>query len=356
MPKLCEVFDISYGTKLDYKLLQHENNGISYVSRQSKNNGVKDYVAKYKNIEPIKAGAITVALGGAYVLASFLQTKDFYTGQNIAVLTPINKDMTDNEKLFYCMCIEYNRYKFSAFGREANSHISSLIIPSLEYVRNKLSQYVCHQNILEEIPKFYYEDGYDSACWYIDNVNNDFEENYKKSISENKMDLRVNKWQSFLLSEYFNIYTGKDFLLKNVIIGDKYSITSHKITNNSVAKCTNDVLNQKLFDCNKSLSVSDRGHFEATVQQKDFYIGTRVKAVEKKTETNKYVLAFIMCIINKEKFRYEYGRNCCDKFESMIIKLPAKQVGTDENNKSIYEPDWQFMEDYIKSLPYSVNL
>ena len=35
------------------------------------------------------------------------------------------------------------------------------------------------------------------------------------------------------------------------------------------------------------------------------------------------------------------------EWKNPIIKLPVDKDG---------KPDWQFMEDYIKSLPYSVNL
>ena len=57
-------------------------------------------------------------------------------------------------------------------------------------------------------------------------------------------------------------------------------------------------------------------------------------------------------MINRDKYRYQYGRQYRQKnFKQHKIKLPAKQ-----NRKGEYEPDWQFMEDYIKSLPYSSNL
>ena len=41
------------------------------------------------------------------------------------------------------------------------------------------------------------------------------------------------------------------------------------------------------------------------------------------------------------------GNGGIDRMQKSLIKLPV-----DSNGK----PDWQFMEDYIKSLPYSINL
>ena len=58
---------------------------------------------------------------------------------------------------------------------------------------------------------------------------------------------------------------------------------------------------------------------------------------------------FLITLIHREKYRFNYGRKW-DKelMESSLIKLPAVKIAPNK-----YEPDWQFMEDYIKSLPYS---
>ena len=63
---------------------------------------------------------------------------------------------------------------------------------------------------------------------------------------------------------------------------------------------------------------------------------------------NKYIGLFIATIMNQEKYKWSYGRqirlNDCKK---LTTKLPATSQG---------EPDWEFMESYIKSLPYSSSL
>lgn len=63
---------------------------------------------------------------------------------------------------------------------------------------------------------------------------------------------------------------------------------------------------------------------------------------------SKYALMFIVTIINQDKYKCAYGRQYRQK--TLIkhkIKLPITIKG---------EPDWEFMENYIKSLPYSANL
>ena len=61
---------------------------------------------------------------------------------------------------------------------------------------------------------------------------------------------------------------------------------------------------------------------------------------------------FLSSIIRKNKYKYTFGRKAFNnKYSKDYISIPAKQ-----NSEGEYEPDWQFMEDYIKSLPYSSNL
>ncbi len=58
---------------------------------------------------------------------------------------------------------------------------------------------------------------------------------------------------------------------------------------------------------------------------------------------------FICALIKQEQYKFSYGRavysTVCEDIE---IKLPTIL----NNETSEYEPDWGFMENYIKSLPY----
>ncbi|MDA2936439.1 restriction endonuclease subunit S [Patescibacteria group bacterium AH-259-L05] len=63
---------------------------------------------------------------------------------------------------------------------------------------------------------------------------------------------------------------------------------------------------------------------------------------------NKYVNLFLVTILKQLSKKYGYGRQVRFKrFEEEVIKLPVKG-----KNKI----DFEFMENYIKSLPYSSSL
>jgi len=60
---------------------------------------------------------------------------------------------------------------------------------------------------------------------------------------------------------------------------------------------------------------------------------------------NQFNMLFLATVISADKYRYAYGRQYRQKdFREHVIQLPANENG---------EPDWDFMEQYVKSLPYS---
>lgn len=73
------------------------------------------------------------------------------------------------------------------------------------------------------------------------------------------------------------------------------------------------------------------------------------------------IYLFLQSILTKNRFKYAYGRKVTEsKYMSDYVMLPAKYnlnktVFIDETKKYSdegYVPDWEFMESYIKSLPY----
>ena len=128
---IATLFDILSGSSLDYNKMtlsvQNDKDAINFVSRSSRNLGVTTKVKKILGKEPFSSGLITVALGGS-ILSSFVQQESFYTAEHMRVLRP-KKNMLMQEKLYYCMCILENRFRYSTFGREADRTIQDLVLP-----------------------------------------------------------------------------------------------------------------------------------------------------------------------------------------------------------------------------------
>jgi hypothetical protein len=137
LTELHRLFDIAHGNKFDLNKMTDcapTHDAIAFVGRSGEDNGIVGFVERFEDVEPYGAGLITVALGGA-ALSSFVQPRRFYTAQNIDVLKP-RMEMCLDVKLYYCLCIEANRFRYSTYGREANRTLRNLLLPKLECVPN----------------------------------------------------------------------------------------------------------------------------------------------------------------------------------------------------------------------------
>ena len=312
MKRLDEIFDIRYCKSLELINCEEEFNGIRFVSRTSANNGIVANVKKLDWLSPMPSNAITVALGGS-VLSTFYQDEQFYTSFHIACLYA-RQALSRNEMIYYCYVIEKNKYRYN-YGRQANKTLKEMLIPSFE-----------------EIPK-----------WVkTENVEAPFE---KTAIKEQNLKFNTSEWKWFRYDEIFVIKKGKRLTKADMIEGEINYIGATDSNNGITAQIGN---NEHIHSSNK-ITVSYNGSIaEAFYQNQHFWATDDVNVLYPRFSLNQYIAMFLCTLINKEKYRFNYGRKW-DK-EMMIeskIKLPATENGN---------PDWQFMEDYIKSLPYSANL
>ena len=174
----------------------------------------------------------------------------------------------------------------------------------------------------------------------------------------------THKWDWFRYDEIFDIKKGfynkkPEESGKGTIpfIGATESnngITSmHTLEEIEVASKTGDNPNQdiseKMFVGN-CITVSNNGSIGfAFYQEKEFTCSHDVNPLYLKGHAlNKHIAMFLCTLIELEQYRWAYGRKWRPKrMPSSLIKLPITVDGT---------PDWKFMENYIKSLPYSANI
>ena len=109
-------------------------------------------------------------------------------------------------------------------------------------------------------------------------------------------------------------------------------------------------LKDKIFEEN-CITVSNNGSVGyAFYQSQQFTCTHDVNPLYLKDYTlNVYIAMFLCTLIEKERYRWAYGRKWRPKrMPDSLIKLP---VTKDANGNKI--PDWNFMEKYIQSLAYS---
>lgn len=125
--KIKDLFKTKHGVNLELNALKQVNskepNSVAFVSRTYGNNGVSAYVEKVPDVEPQKAGTLTVAAGGS-VLSTYYQDRDFYSGRDMYLLLE-KESMSKFEKLFIKTVIEQNKYRFN-YGRQANKTLDDI--------------------------------------------------------------------------------------------------------------------------------------------------------------------------------------------------------------------------------------
>lgn len=144
--KVSDIFIVKYGVNLELVKLEQVDSGVSFVSRTALNNGVVARVARIPYIKPIPAGTISVACGGS-VMEAFLQPEEYYSGRDLFFLTP-KEDMPDSMKLYYCMCLRHNKFKYS-YGRQANKTLGDLLVPSPDSLPGFLNTFSLKRHLAE---------------------------------------------------------------------------------------------------------------------------------------------------------------------------------------------------------------
>jgi hypothetical protein len=309
--RIDELFSVKYGINMELNSCEitdaDDPDGINFVARTESNNGVVARVKPVRGKKPQEAGLITCAAGGS-VLSTFLQKEPFYSGRDLFVLKPL-RSMSMNEKLFYCMCITKNAYKYS-YGRQANKTLPSINLPNI-------------------IPEWVYDFSVQPISTAI-------------GLDNKIPNLNMIGWKVFPLSKLFHISTSQDLSLQDQEPGQVPYITS-TAENNGVAA----YVKAKPSQQSNTLTVARNGSVGSTFYQEVPYCASPddIRILTPKFKMNKFSALFIKTIIEREKFRFAYGRKMgTSRLRSLEIKLPVADSG---------DPDTLYMENYIKALPYS---
>ena len=221
--------------------------------------------------------------------------------------------MADIEKLFYCYCIRQNQYKYS-FGRQANKTLKEILVP-------------------KEIPAEFLSINLNS----LNTINS-------KSVVKSSFELKTSQWKKFALKDLFNITGSKTtpVLELEEFGAGKYPYVTTQATNNGM-----DGFYDYFTEEGNVLTVDSAVLGFCSYQPLPFSASDHVEKLIPKFTMNKYIAMFLATIINEEQYRYNYGRKCSQtRMKEISIKLPADKG----------QPDFKFMENYIKSLPYSSSI
>lgn len=339
---LSDIFEIKKG-----KRLTKENQTLGdtvFIGATACNNGITSYIGQ----EAIHEGnTISLTYNGS-VGEAFYQAEPFWASDDVNVLYPKNFVLNENLALFFCTILRLEKQMWS-YARKWNLEqmnktqvllpVTSSGNPDYDFMENYIKSL---EGDISNIPDYFLNEGYEKACWYLDNINQeDFERDYAGIAEAKQINLSDRKWFDFCLDDLFYITPGKYIPANEYVDGDVPYITS-SAENNGIKQF---ISLESVFKGNSI--TTGKIHCDAFYQEKSFCASSDANVlIPKHSGFSKAAGLFIVSVINfSENSKWNYGRQCrMSDSKKIVIKLPAI-------NDEL--PDYKFMEDYIKSLPFS---
>lgn len=327
--KLSDYFDICAG--IYHYPDEYSEGNTPYITASNTDNGTAQYI----DLEPDFEGNCIVT--GKIGCTAFYQPKAFCATSDVNIFKPLFH-MTPKIALFLVTIINFNENYRWSYGRQCrvgNSKKIELRLP------------VDSDN----------EPNWEFMESYIDNLNS---LKFSTHIQSSNLLLDVKSWSSFKLKDLFDIKYGVNLELNSLDETHEFdpsgvAFVSRTSQNNGVSSYVNRLKHVELQP-KGVLTVAGGGSVLSTfLQFRDFYSGRDLYVLydydRYKNKITNFAKLFIKTVIEKEQYRYNYGRQANRTLGEIQIKLPAIRC---QDNK--FEPDWEWMDQYMKSLPFSDKL
>ena len=353
---LSDIFEIKKGKRLT-KANQTEGDTI-FIGATALNNGITAYIGQ----EAIHEGnTISLTYNGS-IGEAFYQKEPFWASDDVNVL--YSKGFTLNERLamFFCAILRHEKQMWS-YARKWNlDQMNNTVIKlpadkdgrlDLEYISSYIDSL---DDDVSTIPDYFLDEGYDKACWYLDNIDQEeFEREYAGKQTNKKISLQDRQWKIFQVEQVFNILNGKGITSTEIEdhIGEFPTVQSGETNNGLLGYIDLEYCKEMNYTFYEGpcLTVARSGASGyVSFQAAGCCVGDSAKILVLKThpQDEKEVLLFLKTILMQNKFKYMYARKVTeDIYKADEILLPI----TDNSL-----PDYQFMAEYIKTLPFSKKI
>ena len=328
-----DILSIHNGKGITTEEIEENAGDFAVVQSGEENNGVLgkidlDY-CKSKGYTYTEKPCLTVARSGSAGFVSF-QKNGCVVGDSAKILLLPDEVAKTEIYLFLHSILTANRFKYD-YGRKVTEYkyMNDYIdLPTLIKGRKK-------------VPDFEFMENYIKSLHYKPLTT--------KNRPENALPLNIEKWGEFSLNSLFEVVLSKGDIKIDEVESGLIPLVSSGETNNGVVGYI-DSRGDGKAEIFKGNTITIDMFCNAFYQKDDFYAVShgRVNILKPKFILNQYIAIFIITLIHQNKYRYSYGRALySDEAKKMTIKLPINHKG---------EPDFEFMENYIKSLPYGDRL
>lgn len=345
---LSDVFYIYNGKGITKEEIESNPGELYAIQSGAENNGCIGKIDKLYCMEKkytlVEIPCLTVARTGTAGYVSF-QPFGCVVGDSAKILLLKNENQRKtNIYLFLRTILMAIKYKYD-FGRKVTEQLylsEVIMLPALD----------------EKTPDYN----------YMDRLINSL--HHKKLTTKNtnmeKIRIDFEKWKEFNLHRILNTEMGNGIdAVQTTNENPKYNYVSRNSNGNGIVAFVDEIEGEVPFPPG-AMSLALGGSFLGScfVQNKPFYTAQNVAVLREKVPLSIYTKLFIATLIRNEcKIKYQaFGRELNAHFrKDFTLKLPVLH---DEDGEIIYDescdyceqgyiPDWQWMENYIKTLPYS---
>lgn len=342
--KISDIFDTFQQGKANQGMLD-DGNDCFYVGAKKSNNGVMFHCAYDSNLIQ-KGNCIIFICNGEgsvgyanYMNEDFIGTTDIVAGYS--------KFLNEYNGLFLATILCQERPKYS-FGRKWKTHLKSTTI-KLPITQDKNPDWLFMENYVKSLK-------------------------HKHIITQNSngiIKLEVEKWKDFNVSSLLSIINGSGITKEEIEDnpGAFNAVQSGEDNNGVLGKINKDYCKSQNYAISEKpcLTVARSGSAGfVSYQPEGCVVGDSAKILLLPDDVaDEKVYLFIQTILTSIRFKYAYGRKVTrEKYLNEIIKLPIVYQAngkpykdkTHRFSEKGYVPDWEFMKDYIESLPYGDRL
>lgn len=360
--KVSAIFTIYNGKCITKEEIEENPGDFVAVQSGEENNGVLGKISREycetMNYTLSRKPCLTVARTGSAGFVSF-QINGCVVGDSAKILLLDDEIATIELYVFLQTILSANRFKY-AYGRKVteSKYLSDVIRLPIK----------CNENGTPffDGSKKYSDEGYVPDWQWM--------ENYIKSLHHKPLTTK-NKKESV---PTFDVSEWKDFKFGNLIssIGKAKAINKDELSestnkeqsiryitrtgDNNGCELVADIssIKKEYIQSPNAITIGDT---TATCfyQDESFITGDHMVVV-RADWLNRPLGLYIVALLNKEQYKYSYGRAfLMDRIKDTIIKLPIKRgfdkIPIIDDSKKYseqgYIPDWIWMENYIKALP-----
>ena len=310
--------------------------GVPLIVNSAENNGVAGFCDR----EATEEGNIITFSDTTEGNTFFYQPEPFIGFAHVQGMYPKTRAWSSYELLFFSAVLMFNSKDRFSYGRKMRRDI-------ILDTRIKLPQ------TSDGTPDWQFMEDYIKSLHYKPIKTGNFSCN----------ELNTNNWKFFYLVDICRVSMGNklDYSAMTTEIG-QVNFVGRSDNNNGVADKVDLIDGIPPYDAG-CLSVALGGSLGACFYQDEpFYTSQNVAVLEFESNVSKYAKIFIACLVKNES-RYKYfpfGRELNTHIRTDFgFTLPVLHNGnepiidnTHKYHPKGYIPDWQYMEDYIKRLPY----